>query len=57
MQIIAPHDSGISVAIEANLEPQAWGFRENEESQICEDRTEDMKEAYFESLSAQSLSR
>lgn len=57
MQIIGPHDSGISDAIKTNLEPQSWGFEANEDSKLCEDRTEDMKTAYFESLSTRSLSR
>ncbi|KAJ7632289.1 hypothetical protein FB45DRAFT_912056 [Roridomyces roridus] len=47
VQIIAPHDKGISVAIKANLEPQT---SMPEQLTSCLDRTEEMKDAYFANL-------
>ncbi|KAJ7702443.1 hypothetical protein B0H17DRAFT_1044354 [Mycena rosella] len=54
VQIIGPHDTGISASIKANLEPKTWLM---ESSTLCLDRTEEMKDAYFSMLSALNLSR
>lgn len=56
-QIIGPHDTGISNAIKANLDPKSWELSPNDEAAFCMDRTAEMCDAYFESLAAQSLTR
>lgn len=56
-QIISPHDTGIAAAIQANLEPKVWDVDSLTTSALCEDRTEDMKAAYFAALSSLSSSR
>ncbi|KAH8102870.1 hypothetical protein BXZ70DRAFT_1057060, partial [Cristinia sonorae] len=51
VQIIGPHDTGISNAIMANLEPRTWDTDSIVSSPLCVDHTEEMKDAYFEALS------
>ncbi|KAJ7349354.1 hypothetical protein DFH08DRAFT_865203 [Mycena albidolilacea] len=55
VQIIGPHDKGISASIKSNLEPQTW-MTEQLHSQ-CLDRTQEMKDAYFSNLSSLNRSR
>ncbi|KAK7043778.1 hypothetical protein VNI00_008390 [Paramarasmius palmivorus] len=50
VQIIDPHDKGISKAIHANLIPNTWSTEEVYSSPNCLDVTQAMTEAYFESL-------
>ena len=51
VQIISPHDQGISAAIKANLEPTTWDVSALAASPLCADRTAEMTEAYFAALS------
>ncbi|KAL4249554.1 phosphohexose mutase family protein [Abortiporus biennis] len=51
VQIISPHDAGISEAIKANLEPRTWDLEAADKSALCIDRTDQMKDAYFNTLS------
>lgn len=55
VQIIAPHDAGISESIKANLEPKTWDVA-SIISDLCLDKTVEMKDAYFESLAPQKIS-
>ncbi|KAF7359446.1 hypothetical protein MSAN_01287300 [Mycena sanguinolenta] len=55
VQIIGPHDKGISASIKANLEPQTW-MTEQLHS-LCLDRTQEMKDAYFANLASLNRSR
>ncbi|KAJ7470417.1 hypothetical protein FB451DRAFT_1339920 [Mycena latifolia] len=57
VQIISPHDKGISASIRANLEPKTWLMEQLHLSPLCLDRTQEMKDAYFSNLSALNLSR
>ncbi|KAL0569810.1 hypothetical protein V5O48_012155 [Marasmius crinis-equi] len=50
VQIIEPHDKGISDAIKSNLDPQTWSIESSESSPDCLDVTQEMKDAYFTSL-------
>ncbi|KAL1691442.1 hypothetical protein GGG16DRAFT_113136 [Schizophyllum commune] len=50
VQIIAPHDTGISASIEQHLEPTTWSVDGLASSALCVDVTQQMKDAYFESL-------
>ncbi|THU99146.1 phosphoglucomutase 1 [Dendrothele bispora CBS 962.96] len=50
VQIISPHDEGISNAIKAHLEPKTWNADLVNTSSLCLDITEEMKEAYLTSL-------
>ncbi|KAK0210455.1 hypothetical protein DFS33DRAFT_1252201 [Desarmillaria ectypa] len=56
VQIIAPHDVGISESIKANLEPKMWDVASVTSSALCLDKTAEMKDAYFESLTPQKIS-
>ncbi|KAK0502948.1 hypothetical protein EDD18DRAFT_1306220 [Armillaria luteobubalina] len=56
VQIIAPHDAGISESIKANLEPKTWDVAGITSSDLCLDKTAEMKDAYFESLAPQKIS-
>ncbi|KAK0441176.1 uncharacterized protein EV420DRAFT_1730510 [Desarmillaria tabescens] len=56
VQIIAPHDVGISESIKANLEPKTWDVASVTSSELCLDKTAEMKDAYFESLAPQKIS-
>ncbi|TCD63890.1 Phosphoglucomutase-3 [Steccherinum ochraceum] len=51
VQIICPHDTGIAQSILANLEPRSWDESVVSSSSLCLDRTEEMKDAYFQTLS------
>lgn len=55
MQIIGPHDEGISDSIKANLTPKTWDASMVNSSSFCIDPTEDMREAYFANLAKLSL--
>ncbi|KAJ6547199.1 hypothetical protein B0H19DRAFT_257242 [Mycena capillaripes] len=57
VQIIGPHDKGISASIKANLEPKTWMMEHLHSSPLCLDRTQEMKDAYFSNLSSLNLSR
>ncbi|KZT11445.1 uncharacterized protein LAESUDRAFT_720677 [Laetiporus sulphureus 93-53] len=57
VQIIEPHDKGISDSIKANLEPKTWETNGIRSSSLCIDRTAEMQEAYFASLSALCIDR
>ncbi|KAJ6513795.1 hypothetical protein C8R47DRAFT_962826 [Mycena vitilis] len=57
VQIIGPHDKGISASIKANLEPETWMSEQLHSSPLCLDRTQEMKEAYFSNLASLNLSR
>lgn len=57
VQIIGPHDKGISDSIKVNLEPLVWDVTALDSSPLCVDRTQEMKDAYFEALSTLSISR
>ncbi|KAK7466480.1 hypothetical protein VKT23_005201 [Stygiomarasmius scandens] len=50
VQIISPHDKGISDAIKANLTPRTWDTSLVSTSSLCLDVTDKMKEAYLASL-------
>ncbi|KAJ3795961.1 hypothetical protein GGU11DRAFT_817363 [Lentinula aff. detonsa] len=47
VQIIAPHDKGISSSINANLTPRTWSIDQVHSSADCLDVTEQIKKAYF----------
>lgn len=57
VQIIGPHDEGISNSIKANLTPKTWDTSSVNSSSLCINPTEDMREAYFANLSKLSLYR
>lgn len=57
VQIISPHDKGISAAIKANLEPSTWDVSALSTSALCIDRTAEMTEAYFAALSTLCTAR
>ncbi|OCH95278.1 hypothetical protein OBBRIDRAFT_788474 [Obba rivulosa] len=52
VQIIEPHDKGISDSIKANLEPKIWGTTSVWSSSLCVDQTSSMQEAYFVQLTS-----
>ncbi|EMD38678.1 hypothetical protein CERSUDRAFT_113859 [Gelatoporia subvermispora B] len=47
VQIIEPHDKGISDFIKANLEPKTWDADSVQSSPLCLDYTNSMQESYF----------
>ncbi|KAI9443236.1 hypothetical protein H4582DRAFT_2109603 [Lactarius indigo] len=55
IQIISPHDKGISKSILANLNPKKWDAVSVLVDPLCVDRTQEMAEGYFEYIA--SLSR
>ncbi|KAJ6618234.1 hypothetical protein B0H10DRAFT_2164164 [Mycena sp. CBHHK59/15] len=57
VQIIGPHDTGISASIKDNLEPKTWMLDQLHSSPLCLDRTADLKQAYFNNLSSLNLTR
>lgn len=57
LQIIEPHDRGISEAILRNLEPKSWDMKDVTSSALFEDVTAKMENLYFEELTKLSLSR
>ncbi|KAH7906231.1 hypothetical protein BJ138DRAFT_1175028 [Hygrophoropsis aurantiaca] len=50
VQIIGPHDKGIAGAITENLVPRTWDISQLHQNGLCIDCTQDMKDAYFNSL-------
>ncbi|KAE9407098.1 Phosphoglucomutase, first 3 domain-containing protein [Gymnopus androsaceus JB14] len=50
VQIIAPHDKGISDAIKSNLNPKTWSVDQVQSSPNCLDVTEDIKKLYFSAI-------
>ncbi|TDL25051.1 phosphoglucomutase 1 [Rickenella mellea] len=50
VQIISPHDKGISDAIKDNLEPISWDVNLVNSSPLCLDRTDELRETYFGNL-------
>ncbi|KAJ3983645.1 hypothetical protein F5890DRAFT_161595 [Lentinula detonsa] len=50
VQIIAPHDKGISSSINANLTPRTWSIDQVHSSADCLDVTEQIKKAYFSEI-------
>lgn len=50
LQIIGPHDVGIAQSIQQNLELRVHDASEVLKSDLCIDRTEEMKRGYFSSL-------
>ncbi|EGO21670.1 hypothetical protein SERLADRAFT_440916 [Serpula lacrymans var. lacrymans S7.9] len=57
VQIIGPHDKGISDSIKVNLEPLAWTTDQIHASALCLDRTQEMEDEYFSSLTSLNISR
>ncbi|KAJ3553346.1 hypothetical protein NM688_g3665 [Phlebia brevispora] len=57
VQIISPHDKGISDSIKANLIPVTWDVDGLQTSPLCVDRTEEMKKAYFQCLNSLCTTR
>ena len=54
VQIIGPHDKGISKSILANLDPRRWDTVSVLVDPLCADRTHEMVEAYFEYIASLS---
>ncbi|KAF5391768.1 hypothetical protein D9757_001672 [Collybiopsis confluens] len=52
VQIIAPHDKGISDSIQANLTPKVWSVHQIHSSPSCLDVTEAIKDEYFSAIEA-----
>jgi hypothetical protein len=52
LQIISPHDSGISESILANLEPKRWDADSVLMDPLCIDRTREMLEGYFDHIAS-----
>ncbi|KAN0123437.1 hypothetical protein V8E52_002769 [Russula decolorans] len=50
VQIIGPHDKGISVSIAANLDPKRWDADSVLGNPLCVDHTREMVEAYFDHI-------
>lgn len=58
IQIISPHDTGIAAAILENLKPAvSWDTSGVRAHDLCENRTEEMKDAYFQHISTLSRTR
>ncbi|KAF7295173.1 hypothetical protein MIND_01056100 [Mycena indigotica] len=57
VQIIGPHDKGISAAIAVNLVPKTWLNDQLDSSSLCVDCTEDMKNQYFTNLFTLNLTK
>ncbi|KAL7413282.1 phosphoglucomutase 1 [Mrakia frigida] len=58
IQIISPHDTGIAASILANLKPFiSWDTSSVRAHPLCEDKTEKMKDAYFEHINSLSRTR
>ncbi|KAF9459335.1 hypothetical protein BDZ94DRAFT_1268397 [Collybia nuda] len=57
VQIIGPHDRGISDTIKAHLKPKPLAVDGLLSSPLCVDRTSDMQRQYFSSLCSLNLSR
>ncbi|KAH9969618.1 hypothetical protein BC827DRAFT_1257499 [Russula dissimulans] len=54
VQIISPHDRGISASILANLDPKRWDADSVLVDPLCIDRTREMVEAYFNYIASLS---
>ncbi|KAF8163059.1 hypothetical protein B0H34DRAFT_651389 [Crassisporium funariophilum] len=57
VQIIAPHDVGISASIQANLHPKNYSIDDLSTSELCVDPTQEMRTKYFKALSNLNRSR
>ncbi|KAI0304403.1 hypothetical protein B0F90DRAFT_1625617 [Multifurca ochricompacta] len=57
VQIISPHDSGISGSIEANLNPERWEADSVFADPLCIDRTHEMVESYLDHIASLSQYR
>ncbi|PFH47176.1 hypothetical protein AMATHDRAFT_77329 [Amanita thiersii Skay4041] len=57
VQIIEPHDKGIAESIKHNLEPTFWTAQDVLTSSLCIDKTPEMIDAYFTTLSLLNTSR
>ncbi|KAF8226229.1 hypothetical protein L208DRAFT_1442614 [Tricholoma matsutake] len=57
VQIIGPHDQGISDSIKANLEPRSWAVDDVLLSPLCFEVADDICNAYFDNLANLSRSR
>ncbi|KAF9452814.1 phosphoglucomutase 1 [Macrolepiota fuliginosa MF-IS2] len=57
VQIIEPHDGGISESIKANLTPDTWDTSNVTSSSLSVDITQEMHDAYFTSLSSLLVDR
>ncbi|KAI0051141.1 hypothetical protein FA95DRAFT_1580867 [Auriscalpium vulgare] len=57
VQIISPHDKGISSSIKQNLEPQSWDTDNVVSSPLCIDATSQMSESYFAHIRTLSVTR
>ncbi|KAF8803603.1 hypothetical protein BYT27DRAFT_7195445 [Phlegmacium glaucopus] len=57
VQIIAPHDEGISKTIQLNLQPKEYSAVNLSESILCVDFTQEMRKSYFQSLAKNNLTR
>ncbi|KAI9512434.1 hypothetical protein F5148DRAFT_1279773 [Russula earlei] len=54
VQIISPHDAGISASILTNLEPRRWDADSVLTDPLCIDRTREMVEGYFDYIASLS---
>jgi phosphomannomutase len=54
VQIIGPHDKGISASIAANLDPKRWDADSVLANPLCIDRTREMVEGYFDHIASLS---
>jgi len=57
VQIISPHDKGISRSILANLDPNKWDTVSVLVDPLCVDRTDEMVEGYFSYIASLSHHR
>ncbi|TFK42809.1 hypothetical protein BDQ12DRAFT_624115 [Crucibulum laeve] len=57
VQIIGPHDEGISNSIKANLQPKQWSTESVFSSALYVDKTAEMREAYFQTLASLNLTK
>ncbi|KAJ3842905.1 hypothetical protein F5878DRAFT_606469 [Lentinula raphanica] len=56
VQIISPHDVGISQSIKANFAPKTWSVEQVHSSTNCVDVTEQMRKSYFSEIEKLKLS-
>jgi len=57
VKIIGPHDKGISKSISENTEPHIWDVTSFRASELLQNRTVEMREAYFSYLEALSVTK
>ncbi|EIM85880.1 uncharacterized protein STEHIDRAFT_121879 [Stereum hirsutum FP-91666 SS1] len=57
VQIIGPHDKGIAAAIRDNLQPRSWDAGSIETSELCQDKTDELVQAYCTHVGSLSVSR